>query len=1636
MKSILFKLSTFTFYVLVFWVLVSPAHAQSGLQINEVCPSNVSGLINPHTGEYDDWIEILNVSGSAKDISGYGLSDDPLQPYTFTFPAGTILANNARVMVFASSKTKTRRITNWATVSSNYGSTTQWRRLAPTAATDTNWRNIGFNDLAWLPMTNSFSSSSTTVYLRKQFYVTDSSKVIQGFLNVNFEDGYVAYLNGVEIARNNVGTKGYRPLWNESARSSITGQDSISLDYDLIRSVLRTNNVLAIEVHKNLGSNTCNISSYLSFGSEGNAGFPTLPASPVIFPDHDYFNANFKLSRSGETIYLTDTSGAQADSFTYLPVESDNSVGYCGDARGNVKYFNPPTPAALNASGSSCYYGYTDAPRFYFGTGYYQNTITDTTYATSGAISKYTTNGDVPDLNDANLPLNLTISHTQTIRARSFLSGYLPSRVVTATYIIGEDIQLPFFSITTDSLNLWDYNTGIYVLGPNADPNYPYKGANFWQDWEKPATVQYFDVTKNQPFPSFDCNISIYGNYSQAKPQKSIEMKLSDRFGIGAINYSFIPDKPWLTQTDDIIMRNSGTDWNKVHFRDAFMERMLKNTHTGYIGAEPAAMYLNGEFWGVFTIHENHDENWQKYNYGISASDLNYLKEDGSSITVKEGTDSLWWAIFNYATNNTPTNAGFYEFLDARMDIENYADYFIAETFVDNGDWIGDWTNNIKMWSPRKPGGKLRYLVYDLDFGFGYTGTSPTVNSMRRLLNPAAYSNSAVVFGRMIENPRFRNYFINRYADLMNTEFLPNELDRVRASIEDLMRPDMPEHFNKWGSDTTFWQGYISTMENYYHRRPDLVRDSMVATFNELISKVYLRLEIQPAGAGRIQISTIIPPSFPWSGYYFHGNSVRVTAIPNPGYTFDHFSSSAFPNNTNQFVDFDYSSNSTIIAHFTGSPQSPNIRLSEINYHSSPTADCGDWIEIHNAGNSNIDLTGWKLRDEMDYHTYTFPLGTVIHPGEYLVIAEDLDKFNALYPNIGQVIGPLDYNFGNAGDMVRLFNHANVLIDSTYYQDLSPWPVEADGLGFTCERINFTGDPYDGNNWKANCIGGSPCRAYSPNSLGIPLPVTGNLNICPNGLQSTQLSVPAVPGFSYQWYNGANLLTGQISNVLAASQPGTYYALVIYQGCSAQSDRATVQVVNANAAPVVAPGLVCGTGSATLIASAPDEVYWFTTPTGGNPVSSGDTLVTPPLTSSVTYYAQTTMSCPSSRTVVPVVVDSIPAPPAVSDVLICGPGPVTLTASSSSPVSWYNAAVGGGLLNVGDTFSLPFLSGDTSFFVQAGNLCPSQRVVMNVQVSQSALPAVNSAFTCAGDPIVLITTCSDPVSWYDVPVGGIALSSGLTFMVTGLMQTDTFYVQSNAGCASARVPAIAYVEPYATNPVVRDTVVCGYGTVDLIATSSQQVYWYDSPALTMLLHAGNPFTTPYFSRDTTVTYYIQAGDRCKSDTVSIHLAVISHINHPATDTLADCSQPVRLCTDTTAQFWFWSNSATTSCIDIQASGAYQCMTYYANSCSVTDSFIVDCFTGVMDPVSHIGMGTLYPNPASGTTSIEMYARESSSVIIECVDMLGRVVQQTNHRLVSGMNSVELSVASMNSGVYMVRMIQEGNVRLTEKLVVR
>ncbi|MCD4732538.1 MAG: CotH kinase family protein [Bacteroidales bacterium] len=148
--------------------------------------------------------------------------------------------------------------------------------------------------------------------------------------------------------------------------------------------------------------------------------------------------------------------------------------------------------------------------------------------------------------------------------------------------------------------------------------------------------------------------------------------------------------------------------------------------------------------------------------------------------------------------------------------------------------------------------------------------------------------------------------------------------------------------------------------------------------------------------------------------------------------------------------------------------------ITEINYHSSPGLDAGDWIEIYNPASENKNISGWQIKNE-DVVFFTFPPSTFIQPESYIIVCEDLMKFQMIFPDIINCLGNMSAGLNDQGETLELHPPAQSSIDMLTFTNNHPWPLYADGTGNTIELNHYLTDNSMGINWHTSfTIGGSP----------------------------------------------------------------------------------------------------------------------------------------------------------------------------------------------------------------------------------------------------------------------------------------------------------------------------------------------------------------------------------------------------------------------------------------------------------------------------------------------------------------------------------------------------------------------------------
>ena len=160
-------------------------------------------------------------------------------------------------------------------------------------------------------------------------------------------------------------------------------------------------------------------------------------------------------------------------------------------------------------------------------------------------------------------------------------------------------------------------------------------------------------------------------------------------------------------------------------------------------------------------------------------------------------------------------------------------------------------------------------------------------------------------------------------------------------------------------------------------------------------------------------------------------------------------------------------------------PQLYNLVINEIMYNPVEPKHA-EFIELHNSGNTTIDLTNVEFTDGFDY---TFPDGASIPAGEYICIAQDsADFFKAYgYFPFGDFRGSLD----NAGELIKLRGPFRAIIDTVRYTDSIPWPATADN-GFYSLALKDPGSNNSlGSNWAIQPTFVTPCAANEFTDFGV-----------------------------------------------------------------------------------------------------------------------------------------------------------------------------------------------------------------------------------------------------------------------------------------------------------------------------------------------------------------------------------------------------------------------------------------------------------------------------------------------------------------------------------------------------------------------
>ena len=142
-----------------------------------------------------------------------------------------------------------------------------------------------------------------------------------------------------------------------------------------------------------------------------------------------------------------------------------------------------------------------------------------------------------------------------------------------------------------------------------------------------------------------------------------------------------------------------------------------------------------------------------------------------------------------------------------------------------------------------------------------------------------------------------------------------------------------------------------------------------------------------------------------------------------------------------------------------------DVVINEIHYDANPKTDAVEFVELHNAGGKDVDLSGWRFSNGIQY---TFPANTTLEPDGQLVVAENPTELRRKFKLSASVVfGPYINRLSN-GEVLTLRDAADQRVDRVDYGSGFPWPTAASGAGSSMELIHPLLDNDLAGSWRSS----------------------------------------------------------------------------------------------------------------------------------------------------------------------------------------------------------------------------------------------------------------------------------------------------------------------------------------------------------------------------------------------------------------------------------------------------------------------------------------------------------------------------------------------------------------------------------------
>jgi len=682
-------------------------------------------------------------------------------------------------------------------------------------------------------------------------------------------------------------------------------------------------------------------------------------------------------------------------------------------------------------------------------------------------------------------------------------------------------LDIPSISLVTDLDNLFDAQTGIYV-------NAPYHG----REWERPVSVELLNPDGSPGF-QIDAGLRIRGGWSRHGefPKHSFRLFFREDYGQDKLEFPLFDDegvdefKKVDLRTSQNYAWSNGFIWENTMNRDVFSRDLQAVMGQPYTRSRYYHLYLNGMYWGLYQTQERPEANFAESYLGGNDNDYDVVKVDIGEdwnlyeIEATDGNLDGWESVWDACQTGFASNDAYFA-LEAKLangsddnsgsklvDIDNLIDYMLIIFYTGNIDapvskFRGDYSpNNFYALYNRDANDGFIFLTHDSEHTLLVNQHWPSIGLEEDRVNISPVVDRFEIFHpqwlhlRLAENQEYRLRFADAvYRHFYNAGVMtPDHLsDLFLRSAADIDLAIIGESM-RWGdldrSRNNAWQPAIDLItNNFFPQRGEIVLDQLraAALYPNLDPPLYkldgttlLESTFQIDDATQIEFVNS-EPSTGFIVYTLDGSDPRLVGggFAPGAHTIENHGTISIDETTVIKTRLINGGEWSALHELTLQNQLDisDLLLSEIHYHPLDEGEISgsyyEFLELFNAGAYALNLALVTFSDGIEY---TFPLGTILEAGEYLVVASHAPSFEQRYG-----FSPFDEfaaQLDNAGERLVLESSSGDTIINVRYDDQAPWPEAADGDG---PSLTWTGAAENGNledplNWAASSmIHGSP----------------------------------------------------------------------------------------------------------------------------------------------------------------------------------------------------------------------------------------------------------------------------------------------------------------------------------------------------------------------------------------------------------------------------------------------------------------------------------------------------------------------------------------------------------------------------------